>query len=225
MTADLYLGSIDLSGMNCLEAMQLIAEVGQMEYGTRNGGKFFMRNKTVSGSANMSISQKDCILEITDFSAGYNEVRNVGQVQYGSSGKKGYYFSEYGATEATEASPTTAERFGVRPIVLEISNLLFSQGKQIADAIAQKLYTLNYRPKRRTRVRCRIIPHLEMSDKVSLSFYDSPLLEEVIFGDPLQTRPPMGNPDVLAREILMKVVGKTDDIIKAESVLDLEEIL
>jgi len=35
----------------------------------------------------------------------------------------------------------------------------------------------------------------------------------------------MGPTNTLAREILMKVVGKTDDIIKAETLLDLEEIL
>lgn len=224
-SSTLFIGSADFTGKSCLEAMQDLAELGGMEYGTKGGGVFFMRNRAVSGGADLTISQKDVVLEVQSFTSGYKEVRNVGQVRYGSAGQKGYYFAEHGATEAGEAAPTSAQRFGVRPIKLEISNLVFSQGAQVASAIAQKLYELNYLPKRRARVRCRIIPHLEVSDKVALSWHDSPLIEQQIFGDPLQTRPAMGATNTLAREILMKVVGKTDDLMKAETILDLEEIL
>ena len=223
--SNLFIGSADWTGKSCLEAMQDLAELGGMEYGTKGGGTFFLRNKTVSGAADMTISQKNVVLEVMSFTSGYKDVRNVGQVRYGSAGQNGYYFAEYGATEAGEAAPTSAAHFGVRPITLEISNLVFSQGAQVASAIAQKLYELNYLPKRRARVRCRIIPHLEVSDKVALSWHDSPLIEAQIFGDPMQTRPAMGATNTLAREILMKVVGKTDDLMKAETILDLEEIL
>ena len=225
--SNLFVKSADFTGLTCLQAVQELAKLGGMEFGTAGDGTFFFRNKAVSGSADMELSQKNAIVGITDYSLGYRDVKNVAQVRYGKSGTDGYYFAEYAADDASEASPTTAERFGEKVITIDIQRLIFANDASVATAIARKLYELNYAPKRKLKLKCRIIPQLDLSDKVQVSFHDSPLIEQAIFGDPfLKGFPPLGpNPKTLARDILMKVVGHSPDLIRSESVLDLEEVL
>lgn len=222
---NLFIQSADFTGMNCLEAAQAIAERCGMEHGTEDDGSYFFRNRTVAGAADLVLTERNAVIDISNYTTGKKEVRNIAQVRYGKSGTDGYYFAEYKASNAGEASPTTAQAIGEKVIEIVADRFLFSNNANVAAAIAQKFYTELYRPKRRFRARCRIIPHLEISDKVLISANDSPLIANVIFGDPLQDFPAMGPTNTLAREILMKVVGKTDDIIKAETLLDLEEIL
>lgn len=224
--SSLFVKSADFTGQNCLQAMTDLAKLGGMEWGQDGAGVVYFRNKTVAGSADLTISQKNVIAAVTDYSPGYRDVKNKAQVRYGKSGTDGYYFAEYAAADASEASPTTAQRFGEKVISLDLQRLIFANDAQVAEAVAQKLYEIHYRPKRRLKLRCRIIPQLELSDKVSVSFHDSPLIEKAIFGDPLQRFPVVGpNSRTLARDILMKVVGHSPDVMKAESVLDLEEVL
>lgn len=223
----LFIKSADFTGLNCLQAVQELAKFSSMEFGTEGDGTFFFRNKNVSGSADITLNQKNALIEIMDYSTGYRDVKNIFQVRYGKSGTDGYYFSEYKASDASEASPTTAERFGSKVLALDLTRFIFSNNANVAGAIARKGYEFNYRPKRRIKARARIIPQLDLSDKGAISFHDSPLIESNIFGDPFQKGfPPAGpNPKTLARSILMKVVGHSPDVMKGESVLDLEEIL
>ncbi len=223
----LFIASADFTGMTGIDAVNELAKMGGMEYGTKGDGVFYFRNRTVAGASVLTLNHKNAIIKIDDFSLGYKDVRPIAQVRYGKSGDDGYYFSEYKASDAGEASPTTAQRFGDKAVKLDLTRFAFSNNASVADAIAQKLYTEHYRPKRRARARCRIIPHLDISDIITLSFHDSPLIETVIFGDQFQTAfPAMGVPmNTLARDISMKVVGKSDDLQKAETVLELEEVL
>lgn len=225
--SSLFIKSADFTGLNGLQAMQELAKIGGMEFGSTGSGIFYLRNRSVVGTADLTVSQKNVVIAPTKYSTGYKDVRNIGVVRYGKSGTDGYYNAEYGAADAGEASPTTAQRFGKKPIELELQRFIFSNDAQVADAIAQKLYELNYRPKRKLTLKCRIIPHLELSDKLSVSFHDSPLIEKAVFGDPfLKGFPPLGgNPKTLARNILMKVIGHAPDVMKSESLIDLEEVL
>lgn len=222
----LFIKSADFTGLSGLAAVQELAKIGGMEFGAKGDGTFYFRNRAVVGSSDITLSQKNAVLAITRYSTGYKDVRNIGAVRYGKSGTAGYYYSEYAAADSGESSPTTAERFGDKPIELELQRFIFSNDASVAASIAQKLYEDNYRPKRKITIRCRIIPQLDPGDKASLSFHDSPLIESAIFGDPLQTFPVTGeNSSTIARDILMKAVGHAPDIMKGESIVDLEEVL
>lgn len=222
----LNIKSADFTDMSCLDAVAELAGMGGMEYGSKGDGTFFFRNKSVSSSADLTLSHRNAIATIQNYETGYREVYNVGQVRYGQSGQQGYYFAQWKASDAAEAAPTTADRFGERVLALDLQKFIFSNDAQVAIAIARKLYDNNYRPKRRIQVKSRIIPHLDLSDKVSLSFHDSPLIEASIFGDPLNFYPVTGpNAQTLARDLVMKVIGHSMDPMKSESILDLEEVL
>lgn len=224
--SSLFIKSADFTALTCLGAIQELAKIGGMEFGSNGDGTFFFRNQNVVGAADMVLSQKNAILALTKYSTGYRDVRPIATVRYGKSGTDGYYYAEYGAAQSGEASPTTAERFGDKTIDLDLNRFIFANDADVATAVARKLYELNYRPKRKIAIRTRIIAQLDTSDKLKISFHDSPLIEKAIFGDPLQRFPVTGaNARTLARDILMKVVGHSPDIIKSESVIDLEEVL
>lgn len=225
--SSLFIRSADFTGLTCLQAIQELAKIGGMVFGSKGDGTFFFRNRTVSGAADITLSQKNAISAITRYSTGFQDTRTVGVVRYGKSGTDGYYYAEYGASQSGEASPTNEARFGSKTIELDLNRFIFSNDAQVAVAVARKLYEENYRPKRRMTIRTRIIPHLETMDQASISFHDSPLIEKTIYGDPFQKGfPPMGpNPKTLARSLVMKAVGVTQDVMKSESIIDLEEVL
>lgn len=200
--------------------------MGGMYFGSKGDGTFYLRNRTVSGAADIVLSQKNAISAVTKYASGGKEVRPIAVVRYGESGRNGYYNAEYGAAQAGEAAPTTAQRFGNRTIELDLNRFIFANNADVALAIARKLYTLHYRPKRRITTRGRIVPHLDPLDKTSFSFHDSPLIENAIFGDPFQRFPVAGpNTRTLARAIAMVAVGHAPDLMKSESIIDWEEIL
>ena len=224
--SSLFIKSADFTGLSGLSAVQELAKIGGMEFGAKGDGTFFFRNKSVTSTIDLTISQKTAIIAVSKYSTGYKDVRTIGVVRYGKSGTDGYYNSEYKAADASEASPTTAARFGNKTIELDLQRFIFSNDALVSVAIARKLYELNYRPKRKLTIKTRIIAHLDPSDKLSIRFHDSPLIEKAIFGDPLQRFPVTGpNARTLARDILMKVIGHAPDIMRSESTIDLEEVL
>lgn len=226
LSANLFIASADFTGMTCLQAIHELARMGSMEYGTKPDGKFFFRNREVGATADIVINQSNAAMNISRYSTGKKEVRNIIQVRYGSPGKRGYYFTEYKASDAGEASPTTAQRLGKKVLSFDLTKFAFSNSADITGSIARKFWEDNYREKRRIQVQARIVPHLDQSDVVAFSFHDSPLIAKNIFGDPFQVASPGGaNPKTLARDIIMKVVGHSPDILKKESLIDLEEIL
>lgn len=224
--SSLFIQSADFTGLSCQEAVQELATIGGMEFGSRGDGTFFFKNRSVSGAADLVLSQKNAIISASRGTSGFKDVKTIGVVRYGNSGSDGYYYAEYGAAQSGESSPTNEQRFGAIPVELELNRFIFSNDAQVAVAVARKLYEINYRPKRKLTLRTRIIPHLETRDKLSISIHDSPLIEKTIYGDPFQKSPPLGpNTKTLARSILMKVVGLTQDIMKSESSIELEEVL
>ncbi len=224
--SSLFIHSADFTGQTCLQAVQELAKIGGMEFGPNGDGSFYFRNKPVMGAADLTISQKNAIVAVSKFSTGYKDVKPISIVRYGKSGTDGYYYAEYGAAQSGEASPTTAERFGDKTIELELNRFIFANNANVAMAIAQKNYEQNYLPKRKLTIKTRIIPHLNCSDKLAISFHDSPLVEKAIFGDPFQRYPVTGaNSKTLARDIAMKVVGHAPDLMSSQSTIDLEEIL
>lgn len=220
VSATLFVGHADFKAKDCFAAVQRLAEISGSEFGFNGAGRFFFRPKAVTPTSILTLDQSNAIEKLSTFKFGYDQIVNVAQVTYGQ------YYAEIDSTTEGEASPTSIERFGKRIAAKTISDFLFSNNANLAEGIAKGLYNRGYLPKRRFKVNARIIPHLELSDVITISFYDSPLLEDAILGDPLQKFPSFGESgNVVAREILCKVIGISYDIIGGKSTLDVEEVL
>ncbi len=222
-SSTLFIAHGAFRGKNCQQAIQLIAERTNSEFGTTGDGKLFFRPKSVTVSPVLDLDEGNAVIEVSSYEVDYQGVVNAGQVTYGS------YYAEYNDTSAAAASPTSKERFGARAKSISTGDLLFSNSASLAASLARMLYEDGYRPRVRAMVECRLLPQLELGDVVTLSFYDSELLKNIVFGDPFQPfAPAFGQSyNVLAREVVMKVVGLTHAVVPGpnHTRLDLLEVL
>lgn len=223
---ELFIKQADFTGMDCFAAMQELAVMANgLSVFTFDGlGNFLFQARANAGSADFNINQSN-VIQSLDLDMNYKGIINKGVVNYGSGDNA--YNSEYGATEASEASPTSAETYGEKARSYNASRFLFSSNASFADAISQAIYEDGYLQKRKATCKCRIIPQLDLSDRLSVTMIDDPLLKKVVFGDPLQKGfPPLGTPtNVMLRGVSFEAVGSTMSIDKSEMTLQLEEIL
>ena len=219
VSLQLFIKHADFTGKTCFQAVQRLAEISDAEFGFDGSGKFFFRPKAVTPVSVLSIRQDDVVEAIGAFRAGYDRVKNVISVAYGQ------YYKEVDSITEGESSPTSIERFGRKIERVVIDDFLFSNNADFSEAIARQKFDTKHLPKRRFKVSGRIIPFLELSDVITPSYFDSELIEENIFGDPLQVGfPSFGeNGSVIVREILSKSVGIVFDIESSKMSIDCEE--
>lgn len=219
-SGSLFIGHADFKQKTVFKAIARLAEITDMEYGFRGDGTFFFRNKPVVSASILDMDQSHFIQAVKTFNAGYDRVLNTAQVSYGP------YYSEKNSITEGETPPTSVQRFGRKIRVLTINDFLFANNANFAAAIAEILYTNNFQAKRRIQLVSKIIPYIEIADVVTVSFFDSELIANTVFGDELQKEPSFGkNTNVIMREMPAKVVGISFDVMKHTSTLDLEEVL
>lgn len=216
----LFIGHADLTGKNGFQGVQRLAEITDMEFGSSGAGRLFYRNKIVSPVSVLAIDETNAILTISPVNPGYDKVKTVAQAQYGP------YYKEIDSESEGEPEPTSVQRFGRRVIKKTIDDFLFANNADYASAIVSVLRANNFRPKRTAKLKTRIIPHLELADVITVSFYGSPLIKDTVWGDELQTAPSFGtNKSVILRDMLSKVIGISFDIMKGKATIDIQEVL
>ncbi|MEK0326293.1 MAG: hypothetical protein QQN63_11385, partial [Nitrosopumilus sp.] len=219
-SSSLFVGHADFTGKNGLQAAQRLAEIPDMELGSTGAGKFFYRNKAVIPISILELDETNAIISISPVKPGYRAVKTVAQVQYGP------YYKEIDSASEGESEPTSVRRFGRRVVKKTINDFLFANNADFAGAVIGILRTNNFRPKRTAKIITRIIPHLELADVITVSFYGSPLIKDTVFGDELQTAPSFGiNKSVILRDMLSKVIGISFDIMSGKSTIDIQEVL
>ncbi len=219
-STELLLGHADTTQKDGLQAAQRLAEITGSEFGFDNLGKFFFRPKSVSLIPIISLNEDNYILNVSPARNGYRDVKNVVQVNYGP------YYSEVNSTTKGEVFPDNSqERFGDRLLPLSVNDFLFANNADFAGAIAEILFDLLSKPKRKARVTCRLIPFVDLSDVISISYKDSELLNPV-YGDKLNPKPSFGpSGNVLYRDMLAKIIGVEQDFTGGRTILDIEEVL
>lgn len=219
-STDLTVGHADFKGKTCFQAIQRLAEISDMEFGFNGAGRFFFRNKSAAPTPLLNLDQSNAIIKISSVKAGYDRVLNVAQISYNE------YYSEVDSTTESEPFPTSIQRFGKKIVTQNINDFLFSNNANYAGAIAKLLRDNNYKPRRTMKLETRIIPHLELSDTISVGFFDSELIKNTVFGDELQEEPAFGgNQNVLIRDMLGKVVGISSDIGAGKATIEVQEVL
>lgn len=219
-STELLLGHADTSNKNGYQAVQRLAEITGSEFGFTNLGDFFFRPRATSLTPIISLDESNYIIDVTPARSGYTVVRNIIQVNYGP------YYSEINSTTQGEVFPNNSqERFNDQILSLSINDFLFANNADFSLAIAEILYGLFSRPKRRARVICRLIPFLDLADVITVSYKDSELLNPV-YGDKLNPHPSFGpSGNVLYRDMLAKIVGIEHDFGIGRTNIDIEEVL
>jgi hypothetical protein len=217
-----FVALANFSGQNCFDAIEVYAQISNYEMGLDGDGKFFFRPKDVTPSPILEINQENAIISVNEADQGFEDIINVGRVRYNG------YFNEYDGADAGEASPTSEQEYG-RIVQDEAYELLLANDVNIGRGRAQAIYEAGFRPKRKLRISTWIIPWLELSDVITVSVFDHPLLKQTIAGDPLQAGFAYfmagEAQNVLARDLDMKVVEYKPNLDANQAEMLLEEVL
>lgn len=231
IVANFSVSAINLSiaifkGKTCFSAIQDLAKIADYEWGFEGDGDFFFRSKTVSGAAVMDLDQDNGILDLSQYKPGWDKIINAGQVKYGD---KSQYYAEYNGVTAGEAEPTSDSRFSTRP-KSESMNYLLANDLNLGTARARLLYQSNYLPRARANISLWMTPQVDLSDIVSVSYFNDPKMRAQVLGDALLTYGDdflsFGDPmNVVMRDKRMKVVGVSYNIADGTTDLELLEVL
>lgn len=215
----------DKKGLSMLERY---VQIPDYEMGFSASGIGFIRPKSVSGSPVAELTQENGIVDVLDFDDGTDRIINVGQVR---SGNGGQYYVEYDCAAAGDAEPTSERIYGRCPKPEDYTDILLANDVDLSTSRARSIKENNYRAKRRLKLRVWDIPWLELGDIVRISYYEHPLMRQMIAGDPLnrwgsQMLSAGEAQNVLARDWDMKVIEWIPDPMDPKNcILTVEEIL
>lgn len=192
-------------GDTCYSALQKLAFMCDYEIGFDSVGSFFFLPKTLAAGSTLTFKQSDILSRVVEIKPGWMEVVNTAQVQYGQ------YYKEYNSTTLPEASPTSKDKYGTQ-INNQTVPFIFVNDGNIALGLAQVIHDSRYIAQRRVSIECRILPHVDIGDTLTISFFEDPLLENNYFGDPLVTWAPFfGDAPAALRAFKFKVIQLTHD--------------
>ena len=224
-TTTIFVALANFTSMTCYDAIQKLAKLCNYEWGFEGDGQFFFRSKAASSTPALSIDQKD-IQSVSSYKPGWPEVINAGQVSYGDSGQ---YYKEYNSDSLPETAPTSKDIYGEAIQTDNASDFLLAFDADLATGAAQIIHDDNYLPRRKIKLTCRMIPHLDISDTISATFIQDPLRADYVFGDPMQKFGvgPFGGETsaIILRNKLLKVTGLVYRFADQISELTTEEIL
>lgn len=181
-TTTIFVALANFTAMKVYDAIQKLAKLCNYEWGFEGDGQFFFRSKAASSTPALSIDQKD-IQSVSSYKPGWPEVINAGQVSYGDSGQ---YYKEYNSDSLPETAPTSKDIYGESIQSDNAADFLLAFDADLATGAAQIIHDDNYRARRKIKLICRLIPHLDISDTISATFIQDPLKKDYVFGDPLQ---------------------------------------
>lgn len=222
-TTTIFVALANFTSMTCYDAIQKLAKLCNYEWGFEGDGQFFFRSKAASSTPALSIDQKD-IQNVSSYKPGWPEVINAGQVSYGDSGQ---YYKEYNSDSLPETAPTSKDIYGESIQSDNAADFLLAFDADLATGAAQIIHDDNYRARRKIKLICRLIPHLDISDTISATFIQDPLKKDYVFGDPLQKWGVGSIPDsaILLNNKKLKVTSLVQRFADQISELTTEEIL
>jgi hypothetical protein len=215
-------------GKTCWDMIQRYAQVTGYETGFDEDGVMYFRPKAVGAASILSMDQHTWLSKCLEWRAGVDRIVNVGVCTYNG------FVNIYDAVDAGETSPTSEEIYGrLSPNGTpfndggeDFSDVMIANDINLGAARARVVYDERYLPKKRGVFSGKFCPWLQLSDVLSVTFLDDPKYRENYAGDPLQFPGTAGpNPQVLALDLPMKIIGITKRPDEAMADYTFEEVL
>lgn len=212
----------NFTGKTCYQAIQELAKFANYEFGFDAAEGFFFRSKTVDRTIDMSLSHGDQISELSAMELGYERVYTEVVATFGAFTRR--------VTDDGKSPGQPAGRFVSRRFTVEGGSILLAPDVQIAEGIASVFFSDFRRPKRRFKIRTKLIPWIDLSDTLDVTFFDNMPARPWTLGDDDYTLGMdgiyfWGGKDQIASNLLSKVIGFRHDPERMQSEFDLEEIL
>jgi len=231
-TTAVFIALANHRGRKVFDQVERYLKLADYEMAVRGDGTVAIRSRDVSGDPAIHLTQENGIIDVLDYDDGIpNRAVRAARVRYGG------FVEEYDGAAAGASAAVQAWEAELAGEVVEED--LTSDGRvaldvNIAASRAQLLYENNRRsatdprPLRRMRLKTWIVPWLELSDKVRVSYFDNPYMRQFLAADPLHKPGPYynwGDPaNVLADEWDMKLIEYVPDEDENTAEMLLEEI-
>lgn len=213
-----------IRNMNTLAAIRAIASMVSYEIGFDVDDSYFYRKRTTIGDPVLEIDAKTNLEKELLYDTGIDKIYNKVRVTYG------IYKEEVDSNTEGETAPTSIDKYGERLYTLSGASFLTNDTANFSLAIAKAIYSYASTPKKRVKVRIKLLAQLQLGDKVK--YLREHKFGRWLWGDTDRTYGDESDPDFVyysdpdtnGWNIVMRIEGIEFDIENARMTLDLVEV-
>jgi hypothetical protein len=219
-TASTVVTLANFTGLTCYEAIAALAQFADYEFGFKSDETFFFRSKSTPTNP-QAVFDKTVLTMVPSVIHGYDRVFTKIRANYGA-------FSTDATSDGLYRLSGLARVSRAR-LDLDGGSILIDEDADVATGVANAYLARYSKPRRRPKVNAKLLPHIELSDVLQISFSDN-LPQGWTIGDSsvelgdtaLQL---YGKDTQILHEFIGKVIGIRFDTDNWETEFDMEEIV
>lgn len=210
------------TGKTVYEAIQELGKFANYEWGFTADEDFFFRSKVANTNPQAVLTREINMQAVTGLRPGFDSVYSRVKVTYGA-------FSKILESPSQNRLDAGA-RFKTKTLEIDGGDVIISQDADVATGMAARFFDYFTKPRRRFKAVCKLLPHIDLSDVVLISFDQNLPRPRHFAGDTslyagLAGLRPFGEKDQIVSNVLAKIVGFRNDVEAGVSEFDVEEIL
>ena len=222
ITSSIQITIADFSGDSVHDAIKKLAVFSNYEFGFNPDETFFFRPKSV-GVKVMDLTESDYNAKITGMRSGFDRVYSVVRAVYGAYTKE---VTDDGLFPSSPVARLSNKRLTVSPD----SRIIIPDSSDIASGVASQFFKSFSQPKRRMRLTTKLLPQLDLSDAVNLTFENNRPSKLWYHGDPDVH---LGQNDIhhwgkgtqIVSDMKVKIIGSRYDTEKHKCEFEMEEVI
>ena len=158
----------DFTGMTAQGAIEEFAKLLNYDIGVDTSGKYFFRAKDTGLIIDMELSGENYIISIDNDAIDWASIFNEVSVSIGN------FNAIVSPKTLGTAEPTSFTKYGNRPLSIASQSVKIDDKLDLSDSLAQIYYNRYYLPKRQMRLKCQMLPQLELSDTLNINYKNVP---------------------------------------------------
>ncbi|MDD4004088.1 MAG: hypothetical protein PHW69_02660 [Elusimicrobiaceae bacterium] len=175
-TSRITIPVVNMTNLNCYEAVCSLAEMCAYETGFDSSGRFVFRPRTSALPACETLDENRVIETIT-VNEGIDRVYNSVTVNFGD------YSCVADCASQDCARPHSQDKYGTRKLSVSSGNFLPDSNTNLAYAAAPTIFNFTAEKRRQATLRTAFMPWLELGDKISVSLPENTALENWVWGN------------------------------------------
>ena len=164
-TSTTVISLVNLTGLNCRQALEILAKMPNFEIVFDTDDKFYFRERITGGEPVLDIKGEDNLKQLTNYKQGVSRVYNLVTAEFGD--------YRVDSNASSDAEPNSVTKYGTRIYSISSNQLLPNENANIAYAIAPTILAYTKNPRKRCQIETQFLPQLELGDKITL-FYEEP---------------------------------------------------
>lgn len=211
----------NFTGLSVYDAISLLAQFSDYEFGFTSDEYFFFRPKDVSSNPDFELARKDLAIAVTSVTPGWDRAYSKVRASYGA------YVAD--ATDDGGWFKSPIKRFLRKRLDLDGGNVFISDDADVASGVALSFLARYKKPRKRVKIQTKLMPFVELSDVLEVTFDDNKPkgwflgdTSQEIGDESLQL---YGGQEQTLYQFTGKVIGVRFDTENKSCEIDLEEVL